>query len=127
MAQRSTKITQGNGIAERAVQQLMIIAKIQLVKRGRDEGYWTFSVADAASKTSRMPHRHHHHQYLSGETPCKRLSGNPCNYDRIPMWGTVCSVHSHVQQQGGGDKFRLPYTKRGVLVGYGSLLYIWLT
>ena len=47
---------QSNGIAERAIQQLMNIARSQLVKAGRGEDYWYFAVADAAFKTAGMPH-----------------------------------------------------------------------
>ena len=55
---------QSNGITERAIQQLMRIARSQLVKAGRGEDYWYFAVADAAFKTAGMPH-----EYLGGETP----------------------------------------------------------
>ncbi|CAM9631876.1 unnamed protein product [Sphacelaria rigidula] len=61
---------QSNGIAERAIQQLVTIACSQLVKAGRGEEYWFVAVVDAAFKTGGMPH-----EYLGGETPCERLTG----------------------------------------------------
>ena len=115
---------QSNGIAERAIQQLMRIARSQLVKAGRGEDYWFFAVADAAFKTAGMPH-----EYLGGETPHERLTGKPFNYDRLRVWGAECYVHQHQQQRGAGSKFH-PYAKRGILVGHdrSSLCwYIWLT
>ncbi|CAM9301783.1 unnamed protein product, partial [Sphacelaria rigidula] len=114
---------QSIGIAERAIQQLMRIARSQLVKAGRGEEYWFFTVADAAFKTSGMPH-----EYLEDETPCERLTGKPFNYDRLRTWGSECFVHQHKQQRSAGAKFH-PYAKRGILVGHDrhSLCwYVWL-
>ena len=71
---------QSNGIAERAIQQLMNIARSQLVKAGRGEDFWYFAVADAAFKTAGVPH-----EYLGGETPCERLTRNFFDYDRLRM------------------------------------------
>ena len=82
-------------------------------------------MADAAFKTAGIPH-----EYPGGETPHKRLTGKPFNYDRLRVvWGSECYVHQHQQQRGAGSKFR-PYAKRGILVGHdrSSLCwYIWLT
>ncbi|CAM9872319.1 unnamed protein product, partial [Sphacelaria rigidula] len=69
---------QSNETAERAIQQLMRIARSQLVKAGRGEDYWFFAAANAAFKTAGVPH-----EYLGGETPCERLTGKPFNYDRF--------------------------------------------
>ena len=63
---------QSNGIAERAIQQLMRIERSQPVKAGRGEDYWFFAVVDAAFKTAGMPH-----EFIGGETPCERLTGKP--------------------------------------------------
>ncbi|CAM9741754.1 unnamed protein product [Sphacelaria rigidula] len=97
---------QSNEIAERAIQQLMRIARSQLVKAGRGEDYWLFAVADAAFETAGMPH-----EYLGGETPCERLTGKSFNYDRLRTWGSECFVHQHKQQRGAAAKFH-PYAKR---------------
>ncbi|CAM9868982.1 unnamed protein product, partial [Sphacelaria rigidula] len=101
-----------NGFAERAIQQLMRIARSQLVKAGRGEDYWLFAVADAAFKTLGMPHG-----YLGGETPCERLTGKYFNYDRLRSWRSECFVRQHKQQRGAAAKFH-PYAKRGILVGH---------
>ncbi|CAN0016909.1 unnamed protein product, partial [Sphacelaria rigidula] len=102
---------QSNGIAQRAIQQLMRIARSQLVKAGRGEDYWFFAVEDAAFKTTGMPH-----EYLGGETPCERLTGKPLNNDRLRTWGSECFVHQHKQQRGAAAKFH-PYAKWGILMG----------
>ena len=91
---------QYNGIAERAIQQLMRIARRQLVKAGRGEDYWFFAVADAVFKTTGMPH-----ECLGRETPCKRLTEKPFNYDRLHMWGEECFLRQNQQQRGAGSEF----------------------
>ncbi|CAM9753310.1 unnamed protein product, partial [Sphacelaria rigidula] len=108
----SPRTPQSNGIAKRATQQLMRIARSQLVKAGRGEDYWFFAVTDAAFKTAEMPHK-----YLGGETTCERLAGKPFNYDRLRTWGPKCFVHQNTQHRGAAAKFH-PYAKRGILVGH---------
>lgn len=61
---------QSKGIAERAIQQLTVIARSQLVKSGGDEELRMLTVADAAFKTSGMAHEHPGH-----EIPHERLEG----------------------------------------------------
>ena len=56
------RTSQSNAIVERAIQQLMRIARSQLVQAGRKEDYCFFAVADAAFKIAGMPH-----EYLGGE------------------------------------------------------------
>ncbi|CAN0496688.1 unnamed protein product, partial [Discosporangium mesarthrocarpum] len=97
---------QSNGIAERAIKQLMQAARSQLVRSGRGEEHWFFAVADAAFKTGGMPH-----EFLGGDTPGERLTGKPFNYDCLRIWGAECFFH--------------PYAKRGVLVGHDRTLLCW--
>ena len=110
---------QSNGIAERAIQQLVRIARSQLVKAGCGEDYWVFAVADASFKTARMPH-----EYLGGEMPHERLTGKPFNYGRLRVWGSESYVHQHQQQRGTGPKFH-PYANRGILVGHDRSSLCW--
>ena len=117
-----SRIPQSNGIVQREIQQLSI-ARSQLVKAGRREGYWFFAVANAAFKTAGMPHK-----YLGGETQCERLTEKQLNYDRLRMWGAECFVHQNQQQRGAGAKFH-PYAKHGTVVGHdrlSSCWYVWL-
>jgi hypothetical protein len=115
---------QANGIAERAIKSLMYSARSSLIRSGRDERYWFFAVADAAYKSSAMPH-----EYLGGETPHERLTGTPFNYDRLRAFGTECYVHQFKQQRGSNSKFH-PYAKRGFIVGHdrqSTAWHVWLT
>ena len=115
---------QSNGIAERAIKSLMYAARSSLIRSGRDEKYWFFAVADAAFKSSGMPH-----EYLGGETPHERLTGKSLNYDRLRPFGIECYVHQFKQQRGSGSKFH-PYAKRGFIVGHdrsSTAWYVWLT
>ncbi|CAM9581103.1 unnamed protein product [Sphacelaria rigidula] len=110
---------QSNGIAERAIQQLMRMVRSQLVKAGRREDYWYFAAADAAFKTTGMPH-----EYLGDETPCETLTGKLFNYDRLRTWESECFVHQHKQQRPAAAKFH-PYAKRGILVGHDRHSLCW--
>ena len=87
----------------------MYAARSSLIRSGRDEKNWFFAVADAAYKSSGMPH-----EYLGGETPHERLTGKPLNYDRLRPFGNECYVHQFKQQRGSGSKFH-PYAKRGFI------------
>ncbi|CAM9753325.1 unnamed protein product [Choristocarpus tenellus] len=114
---------QSNGIAERAIKQLMGAAKSQVAKAGLGDEYWFFAITDVAFKTGGMPH-----EYLGRETPYERLTGKSFNYDRLRTWGSKCYVHQDKQQRGIGSKFH-PYAKRGMIMGHDrtSLCwYIWL-
>jgi len=115
---------QANGLAERAIKSLMYSARSSLTRSGRDERFWFFAVADAAYKSSAMPH-----EYLGGETPHERLFGRPFNYNRLRAFGTECYVHQFKQQRGANSKFH-PYAKRGFIVGHdraSTAWYVWLT
>ncbi|CAM9927869.1 unnamed protein product, partial [Choristocarpus tenellus] len=104
-------IPQSNGIAERAIKQIMQAARSQLIQAGMGEEFWFFAVADATFKTTGMPH-----EYLGGETPYERLTNTPFNYKRLRVFGTECFVHRTKQQRGANAKFH-PYAKRGILEG----------
>ncbi|CAM9887930.1 unnamed protein product [Choristocarpus tenellus] len=110
---------QSNGIAERAIKQLMGAARSQLVKAGLGDEYWFFAITDAAFKTRGMPH-----EYLGGETPCERLTGKSFNYDRLPAWGSECYVHQDKQQRGASANFH-PYAKRGKIMGHDRTSLCW--
>ncbi|CAN0455718.1 unnamed protein product, partial [Discosporangium mesarthrocarpum] len=110
---------QSNGIAERAIKQLMQAARSQLIRSGLGEEFWFFAVADAAFKSSGMQH-----EYLGGETPCERLTRQPFNYNRLRVWGAECFVHQNMKQRGSGSKFH-PYAKRGILVGHDRASLAW--
>ena len=115
---------QANGLAERGIKSLMYSARSSLSRSGRGEQFWFFAVADAAYKSSGMPH-----EYLGGETPHERLTGKPFNYDRLRAFGTECYVHQFKQQRGSNSKFH-PYAKRGFIVGHdraSSAWHVWLT
>ena len=115
---------QSNGIAEKPIQRLMTVARSQIVKSGRSEKYWFFAVADAAFRTAGMPH-----EYLGGETPYERLTGQTFDYDRLRVWGADCFVQQRQQQRGAGSKFP-PYARRGILVGHdrsSTSWYVWIT
>ncbi|CAM9552154.1 unnamed protein product [Choristocarpus tenellus] len=108
------RTSQSNGIAERAIKQLMGAARSQLAKAGLgDEYYWFFAITDVASKTGGMPH-----EYLRGETPCERLTGKSFNYDRLRTWGSECC------QRGASSKFH-PYAKRGKIMGHDRTSLCW--
>lgn len=68
----------GNGIPERAILQLMVIATSQLENSGPGDQCWMYAIAEAAFKTSDMPHK-----CLGGETPHEKLTGKAFNYDRF--------------------------------------------
>ncbi|CAN0062222.1 unnamed protein product, partial [Choristocarpus tenellus] len=110
---------QGNGIAERAIKQLMGAARSKLVKAGLGDEYWFFAITDAAFKTGGMPR-----EYLGGETPCERLTGKSFNYDRLRAWGSECYVHQDEQQRGASAKFH-PYAKRGKIMGHDRTSLCW--
>ncbi len=115
---------QANGLAERGIKSLMYSARSSLSRSGRGERFWFFAVADAAYKSSGMPH-----EYLGGETPHERLTGKPFNYDRLRAFGTECYVHQFKQQRGSSSKFH-PYAKRGFIVGHdraSTAWHVWLT
>ncbi|CAN0014305.1 unnamed protein product [Choristocarpus tenellus] len=105
---------QSNGIAERAIKQLMGAARSQLVKAGLGDEYWFFAITDVTFKTGGMPH-----EYLGGETPCERLTRKSFNYDRLRAWGSECYVH-----QDKHAKFH-PYAKRGKIMGYDRTSLCW--
>ena len=111
---------QSNGIAERAIRQIMEAARSQLLKSGRGEQFWSFAVMDATYKLAAAPH-----EFLGGETPHERLTGKPFNYARLRAWGSDCYVHQHAAQRGAGAKFH-PYAKRGILVGHDRESPSWL-
>ncbi|CAM9813240.1 unnamed protein product [Choristocarpus tenellus] len=102
---------QSNGIAERAIKQLMAAAR-SLVKAGLGDEYWFFEITDVAFKTGGMPH-----EYLGGETPCEHLTGKSFNYDRFRAWGSRCDVHQDKQQRWARAKFH-PYAKSGKIMGH---------
>ena len=110
---------QSNGIAERENEQQMRIARIQLVRVGRGEDYWFFTVADAASKVVGRPH-----EYIGGGTPCERLIEKPFNYDRLRMWGAECFVHQNEKQRGACSKLH-PYAKSWIMIGHDRLSPCW--
>jgi Reverse transcriptase (RNA-dependent DNA polymerase) len=115
---------QANGLAERGIKSLMSSARSSLSRSGRGERFWFFAVADAAYKSSGMPH-----EYLGGETPHERLTGKPFNYDRLRAFGTECYVHQFKKQRGSNSKFH-PYAKRGFIVGHdreSSAWHVWLS
>ncbi|CAM9443027.1 unnamed protein product [Choristocarpus tenellus] len=110
---------QSNGIAEKAIKQLMGAARSQLAKAGLGNEYWFFAITDVAFKTGAMPH-----EYLRGETPCERLTGKSFNYDRLRTWGSECYVHQDKRQRGARSKFH-PYAKRGIIVGHDRTPLCW--
>ncbi|CAM9959860.1 unnamed protein product [Choristocarpus tenellus] len=111
---------QSNGIAERAIKQLMGAARSQLVKAGLgDKEYWFFAITDVAFKTGGMPH-----EYLGRETPCERLTGKSFNYDRLRAWGSECYVHQDKQQRGASAEFH-PCAKRGKIMGHDRTSLCW--
>lgn len=63
---------QSKEIAERAVQQLLRIARSQLERAGRGQDYWFFAAEDAECNTAGMLH-----EYLVGETPHEKLREGP--------------------------------------------------
>ncbi|CAM9397444.1 unnamed protein product, partial [Choristocarpus tenellus] len=111
---------QSNGIAERAIKQVMQAAHSQLIQAGLGEEFWFFAaVADTTYKTTGMPH-----EYLGGETPYEHLTNKPFNYERLRVFGTECFVHQTKQQRGTNAKFH-PYVKRGTLIGRDRASLCW--
>ncbi|CAM9205458.1 unnamed protein product [Choristocarpus tenellus] len=110
---------QSNGIAERAIKQVMQAARSHLIQAGLGEEFGFFAVADATYKTTGMPLK-----YLGDETPCERLSNKPFNYNRLRVFGTECFVHQINQQRSTNAKFH-PYVKQGILVGHDRALLCW--
>lgn len=101
---------QSNGIAERAIQQLTVIARSQLVKSGGGEELRVFTVVDAAFKTSETAH-----EYPGREILRERLKGKILKEDQLRAWGVGCYVHQHQQQRETGPNFH-PYARRVILV-----------
>ncbi|CAN0427666.1 unnamed protein product, partial [Discosporangium mesarthrocarpum] len=110
---------QSNGIAERAIKQLMQAARSQLVRSGLGKEFWFFAVADAALTSSGMPH-----EYLGGEAPCERITGKPITNNRLRVWVAECFVHQNKKQRRSGSKFH-PYAKRDILVGHDRTSLAW--
>ncbi|CAN0458939.1 unnamed protein product [Discosporangium mesarthrocarpum] len=110
---------QSNGITEGDIKQLMQAACTQLVRSGLGEEFWFFAVADAAFKSSGMPH-----EFLGGETPCERLTGKPFKYNRLRVCGGECFVHQNKKQRRSGSKFHA-YAKHSILVGHNCTSLAW--
>ena len=111
---------QANGIAERALQQLMRIARSQLVKVGRGEDYWFFAVSDAAFKE--------YPANILGRDPMRATYREAVQLRSSLYVGAKRFMHQKQQQRRVGSNFH-PYAKRGIVVGHDHLSpcwYVWL-
>ena len=107
-------LSQQNGIAERAIQEINKIARKNMIAASAPKKYWPEAVRIAGHQVNMTPHSKH-----PNTTPYNMMLDRSPDLQRLHIFGAVTYFWQHQTQRQSSDQWE-PRAKQGVFLGFAQ-------